>query len=68
MDAIILRLGIQQLKARAALCDIICASLGEKYRSENLSREEKDSIAMRWGAALIDGNALRAQLERLEQE
>jgi hypothetical protein len=40
----------------------------EKYNGENSSPEEKNEIAKRWRAALIDGNELRAHLERLEQE
>jgi len=68
MDPIILRLEIKQLKAKAALCEIICVGLEEKYGGECLSREEKDEIGKLWAAARIDGNAVRAHLERLEQE
>ena len=68
MDPILLRLEIKELKAKAALCEIVCAGLEEKYNGEGLSPEVKDEIAKLWAAALIDGNELRAHLEKLEQE
>ena len=67
MDSIILRLGINQLKAQVKLCEIVCAGLEEKCSVEHLSPGEKDKLAKHWGAALIDGNKLRAHLERLEE-
>ncbi len=68
MDPIILMLEIKELKAKVALCEIICAALEEKCSGERLSTEEKDEIETLLAAARIDGNELRAHLEVLEQE
>ncbi len=68
MDPIILRLEIKELKAKVALCEIVCAGLAQKYKGEGLSGEESDEIAKLWAAALIDGNELRVHLEMLEEE
>ena len=67
MDTIKQRLRIEFLHAKVELCQIACEALEREYRELDRTREERDDIARRWGAALKAGNAAQIELDRLEK-
>lgn len=68
MDPELLRLEIENLRARLELSRMACKALEREYYAGDRTLAEMEDIAKRWGEALKIGNAARMRLDQLGQE
>ena len=65
MDTVLIKLEIEELRAKLELSRIACEALEREYYAAGRSREEMKDIAKRWGETLKIGNAARIRLDQL---
>jgi len=68
LESILRRLCIQTLKAKLALCELVCRSLASEYANENSTAEEKAAIVDRWSRTTNERHDLRVALEEQGRE
>jgi hypothetical protein len=65
VDPLLRRFKIQSVKAQLAALRLECASLAQKFETEGVREEHRDSMVRRFENAMKESHALQMQLEKL---